>query len=461
VLRFGLIKEENHTANVDNKRLTFSVAADQIIKERFRFHFGYDHRSFVDDLNDRTTNSDLVTVGAQVQVTDKIEVSVKREQNLGDPDPTYPNQTTLTANYKVNSWTKVFLTERLAAAAIMPIGDLSGTGFAGTSSRRETALGVESRFGKYTSVIGRYQIENGSNGADSFAVFGLQNRLPVRKGLALELGFERGFHLAGSGTNFNSATVGLGWTPNDSFKASAHYEFRDRGGNGQLFAIGAAGRLSEGITVLSRMRWSHSAVADRDSSAVDGLAALAIRPLKSDKAGLLFSFNHRSIAQSGVGTAAATRDRLDTAAADGYYQATERLELYGRFALRLAANGQPALPFVSTLTYMTQVRSQYRLTTRVDWAAEMRSIIQPSSHTLRSVYGTELGLWVMPDLRVGTGYNFTRAGEPGLDTAIPNKQGFYFTISSKLSSLFDLFGTSKQGLASADKNTPDSAGGRP
>jgi hypothetical protein len=30
---------------------------------------------------------------------------------------------------------------------------------------------------------------------------------------------------------------------------------------------------------------------------------------------------------------------------------------------------------------------------------------------------------------------------------MPRKQGFYFTISSKLSSLFDLFGTSRVGLA--------------
>src|SRR5207245_700613 len=44
-LRFGLVKENNRTANVDNKRFTFSVAGDQIIKERFRLHFGYDHRT--------------------------------------------------------------------------------------------------------------------------------------------------------------------------------------------------------------------------------------------------------------------------------------------------------------------------------------------------------------------------------------------------------------------------------
>jgi uncharacterized repeat protein (TIGR01451 family) len=455
VLRFGVIKEDNHTANVDNQRLTFSAAGEQVFKERVRLHLGFDHRSFTDDLSNGDVSSNLVTVGAQVQVTDKLDVSIKREQNLGAADPTYPNQTTLAANYKVSSWTKIFLTERLASGAIIPIGDLSQTGFAGTNSRRETALGVESRFGKFTSAVGRYQLENGIGGADSFAVFGLQNRLPIRKGLSLELGFERGFHLAGEGKSFNSATMGFGWTPNDSLKASARYEFRDRGGNGQLFAIGAAGRVNEGITVLSRMRWSRSTYAGRGGEAVDGLAALAIRPLDSDRAGLLFSFNHRSLEQSGAAGLAATRDRLDTAATDGYYQATKRLELYGRVAMRFSANGQPSLPFVSTLTYLTQARAQYRLTSRLDWAAETRLLLQRASQTQRSVYGTELGFWVMPDLRTGVGYNFTRAGEPGLDTVMPRKQGMYFTISSKLSSLFDLFGTSKQGLANGAAGTSD------
>lgn len=447
VLRFGLTKEDNHTANVDNKRLTFSVAGEQIIKERVRLQFGYDHRNFTDDLTGQTTKSDLLTVGAQVQVTDKLDVAIKREQNLGDADPSYPNQTTLSANYKVNLWTKIFLTQRLASAAILPIGDFSQTGFAATGARRETALGVESRFGKYTSVIGRYQMENGASGADSFAVFGLQNRLPVTKELALELSFERGFHLSGNGQSFNSATVGFGWTPNDSFKASARYEFRDRGGNGRMLALGAAGKLTEGITVLSRMRWSKNSFAGRDGSSVDGLAALAIRPLKSDRAGLLFSFNHRSLEQSVLAGAPATRDRLNTAAADGYYQATKRLELYGRFALRFAANGQQDLPFVSTLTYLAQARAQYRLTTRFDWAAETRLIFQPSSRTQRAIYGTELGFWVMPDLRLGLGYNFNSANKPAGGSPIPTRRGLYFAMSSKLSNLFDLFGTSRDGLA--------------
>lgn len=455
VLRLGVTKEVNHTANVDNDRLTFSVAGEHVIKERYRLHFGYDHRRFSDDLTNTSVNSDLVTVGASVHLTEKLDVSIKREQNLGDPDPSYPNQTTIAANYKVNLWTKIFFTQRLASAPIVPIGDFSQTGFASTNARRETAIGVESRFGKYTSVVGRYQLENGVNGADGFAVFGLQNRLPVTKEFSLELGFERGFHLSGEGQSFNSATLGFGWTPNENFKASARYEFRDRGGNGQILSLGAAGKLSEGVTVLSRMRWSRHAFSGRDGSAIDGLAALAIRPLKTDRAGLLFSFNHRSLEQSILSGAPATRDRINTAAADGYFQATNRLELYGRFALRFVANGQADLPFVSTLTYLAQARVQYRLTSRVDWAGETRLILQPSTQSQRTIYGTELGFWAIPDLRLGLGYNFNSATDSAGVSPIPGRRGFYFAISSKLSNLFDLFGTSREGLAPSETKTPE------
>jgi uncharacterized repeat protein (TIGR01451 family) len=450
LLRFSFMNERNHTGTVDNSRNTFSAGWDQIVSDRLRFHLSYDRRRFTDGLSDTSINSNLVTASAEMKVTDKLEVSVKREQNLGEADPTYPNQTTLSATYQLNNWTKFFLTQRLSSAPIRPIGDFTQTGFAFSSARRETAIGVESRFGKYTNVTGRYQLENGISGTDSFAVIGLQNRLPVSKELSLELGFERGFHLAGNGESFNSLSVGFGWQPTKDFRTNARYEFRDRAGRGQLLAFGAAGRLNEGITTLARLQFSRSGFEGRDASSLEGMLALAIRPLKSDRAGLLFSYTHRSLAQDGLEDAAATTDRIDSLATDGYYQVSKDLELYGRFALRFNANSQPGLPFTSTLTYLSQGRVQYRLTPRFDWAGEACFLIQPSSGTSRSVYGTELGFWAMPDLRLGVGYNFTLAGEPNGVILNPAQRGFYFTISSKLSNLFDLFGTSKAGLAPAD-----------
>jgi uncharacterized repeat protein (TIGR01451 family) len=462
LLQFGLMTERNRTDLVDNSRLTYSASWDQTINERVRFHLGYDHRSYSDDLSARSTESNLVTAAVEAQVTDKLNVSVKREQNLGDADPTYPNQTTLAANYAVNQLTRIFFTQRLASAPITPIGDYSNTGFAATSARRETAFGVETRFGKYTSAVGRYQLENGANGTDSFAVVGLQNRIPISDTLALEAGFERGFHLAGDGEAFNSLTGGFAWTPVEDFRATARYEFRDRGGVGQLLAFGAAGRIRPGMTTMARLQYARGNFGGRSGSSLDGMAAIALRPLSTDRVGLLFSYNHRSIFQDDNDNATLPlRDRIDSVSADGYFQATSALELYGRFALRLNANGQPDLPYVSTLTYLTQGRVQYRLSRRFDWAGEARLLLQPSSGTQRAVYGTELGFWVMPDLRVGGGYNFTRAGEPaGVRTGLPARRGFYFTISSKLSNLFDLFGTSKQGLANDRQVGPQSGENR-
>jgi hypothetical protein len=213
-----------------------------------------------------------------------------------------------------------------------------------------------------------------------------------------------------------------------------------------LIAAGAAGKLREGITALSRIQWSRGASGGKSNSSLEGSAALAIRPLKSDRLGVLFSYTHRSLIQDSTSTTP-TRDRFDSLSVDGYNQLTKRLEIYGRFALRLSANGQPQIPFVSTLSLLAQARTQYLVTRRLDWAIETRLLFQPSSSTMRSVYATEAGFWVLPDMRLGVGYNFTTAKEPAGSQVLPTRSGFYFTVSSKLSNLFDLFGTAKAGLA--------------
>jgi hypothetical protein len=249
-------------------------------------------------------------------------------------------------------------------------------------------------------------------------------------------------------------TLGFGWQPNSDFRASARYEYRDRGGVGQLFAIAAAGKIREGVTALSRFQFSRGSVQGQSNESVEGTAALAIRPVESDRMGVLFSYTHRSTMQQAA-LSVATRDASDSIATDAYDQLTKRLEVYGHFALRYGANGQPDLPFVSSLSFLTQARAQYLFTRRLDWAVEPRFLFQPSSGTARTTYATEFGYWVLPDLRVGGGYNFTAAKEPVARDLMPTRRGFYFTITSKLSNLFDLLGTAKAGLANSDDKSKD------
>ena len=441
-LLFGATSERNETANVDNGRLTLSAALEQTLSDRVKLHFGFDHRAFNDNLNDKRTNSNLVTIGAEVQVTDKLQFSAKREQNLGEADPTYPNQTTLGATYQLSGRAKLFFTQRLASAPIVPIADFSADGFAGSSSRRETAFGIETQLGSRTAMTSRYQLENGINGTDSFAVIGLQHRLPINKKLSLDLGFERGFRVAGSDKSFNQGTLGFSWQPNSDFRAFARYEYRDRSGVNQLFAAGAAGKITEGITALSRFQMTRGSYAGKSNQAFDGMAALAIRPVNSDRMGLLFSYTHRSTTTADAGVTP-TQDTIDSLSTDAYRQVTRRLEVYGHFALRRSANGDPQLPFVSTLSFLAQARAQYQLTRRLDVAVETRMLFQPSSRTERLTHAAEIGYWVLPDLRLGVGYNFTAAKEPLGASGLPTRRGYYFTVTSKISRLFNLFGTSK------------------
>jgi uncharacterized repeat protein (TIGR01451 family) len=450
-LRFGLLNERNHTSSVDNERTTGSVLWTENIGERLRISLGYDFRRLTDETNDHETNSNLLTVGAEFQATDKLQLSVKREQNLGEADPTYPDQTTIAANYQWNRLTRLFFTQRLASAPIVPISDAGATGFASTGARRETAIGVETRLGRYANLVTRYQIENGANGTDSFAVVGLSNRFALMKELSLDLAYERGIHLAGEGESFNSMSFGFGWQPTDNFRSNARYELRDRGGMGSILTFGAAGRLADNLTTLGRVQLSRAGFGGRDTSSLSATAALAWRPLHTDRLGLLFNYTRRDLTQeatnaTGGALSGVTHDRSDSLSSDVYFQATRDLELYGRFALKFNNTGSPELASVSTLTYMAQGRAAYRFGRYLDAAGELRLLDQPSSRTRRTSFGTELGFWVLPDLRVGGGYNWTGANEPAGGLVVGGRRGFYFNISSKLSNLFDLFGKSRESL---------------
>ena len=338
-----MIEERNSTENVNNSRTTASLGWTQVISDRLRLNFGYDYRHYSDEAGGREVDSQLVTAGADWHATDKLELSVKHEQNLGEADPTYPTQTTFSATYQVKPWAQLFLTQRLASAAIMPISDASLTGFAASEARHETAIGIQSKLGRYTTLGGRYQLENGINGTDSYAIIGLQNRIPVTDVLSLEVGYERGFHMAGNGASFNNVTLGASWLPTENFRSSVRYELRDRGGMGQLFAVGAAGRLGDGITTMARFQFARSLFSNRQSEVVDGTVAMAFRPVESDRYGMLLSYRHRSLMQDGTGGLAPTRQRADVLSADGYYQVADGLELYGRFAAKVSADGDARL----------------------------------------------------------------------------------------------------------------------
>ncbi len=162
----------------------------------------------------------------------------------------------------------------------------------------------------------------------------MTNRLPVNKELALDLGYERGFHIAGAGESFNAGHLGFAWQPVEDFRTTGRYEMRDRGGVGSVLTLGAAGRLGDNVTSLGRFQLSRTDFQGRKGSAMAATGALAWRPLHRDSMGLLFSYTRRDLSQENGAGQGETRDRSDTLSTDGFYQASRNVELYGRFALK-------------------------------------------------------------------------------------------------------------------------------
>ena len=77
----------------------------------------------------------------------------------------------------------------------------------------------------------------------------------------------------------------------------------------------------------------------------------------------------------------------------------------------------------------------------IDGAIEERYIWQPASDSHRNGTALEIGFWPIADARVALGYNFQDTRDPyGRDLQGRDK-GVYLTLSTKLSHLFDLFGS--------------------
>jgi hypothetical protein len=441
-LLFGLGDERNKTDLVDNQRFTASLEWTEEIKRSIAVGLGYSHRDLEDRVRSLDISSHLLHATSTWQPTSRASFMIRREQNLGTADLTYPTQTVLNGRYRLAEQTRLFFTQRFGSAPIVPLGDTRGSGFASLATRSETSVGLESTFRRATSFATRYQIENGINGTDSFALIGLMNRLPVRKDLSVDFGLEHGFHVKGDGKSFNSASTGLAWTPGNRLRATTRYELRDREGYGSILSGGLAGRLFDGVTAVSSVQLSRASYTGRQSDATHAMAGVAMRPRSSDRTGVLFSYTLRRSDLPSWDRYPGQFERIGLASMDGYVRPFGFLEVFGKFAMSQRESGEELNQLVGTSTYLWQARLQERFLRYFDAALEGRHVYQPVTNSDGTSAGAELGVWVIPDLRVGLGYNFRGNEAIGVNFLTePVRRGVYLVFSAKLASMFDLFGT--------------------
>lgn len=441
---------------VDNTLETFRAGIQQRIGKA-TFGVDYVNRSREDRVNDTFEGdaSQLVS-SLGLPITPSLAFLAKNELNLGDDDdPLYPNRTTLGLNWDAYPGVTVQLAHQFFDGGI--VGDDSIT-------RLDTIL--SHKLGNSTDLTGRYSVISGFNGLTGQGAVGLNHRWVISPGLRLNLGYEHTFSNqskeTAAGDRFNQPytpgqtaaalsllggdvyTVGLEYTDNPAFKASARFQHRTGSGNDNtVITASAAGKLSQSLTALARFEQANFA-----NQGIEGLRdsirlnlGMAYRNPFNDRWNALMRYEYRQNPYSTPDTSQFDRG-VDTDehvfSGEAIYAPSWRWEFYGKAALRYS-NTESGIIDNSSTTILSQLRTSYRLGYRTDLAVEGRWIGQSATDFSETGVAVELGYYVTPDLRLALGYSFGSVDDRDFNR-YRSEDGVYFGVNFKVNELFNGFG---------------------
>ncbi|MBD2003003.1 MULTISPECIES: hypothetical protein [Cyanophyceae] len=420
----------------------------------------YVNRSRDDRLGD-TFDSDAsqIVSRANIPLSRALTFRAQNELNLDDSDPLYPNRTTFGLDYEVMEGVSLRLAHQFVNTRVF-----------GRDSISSLDTIVEQKIGENTSITGRYSIISGFNSITGQGAVGLNHTWAIAPGLRVLLGYEHifsdQFGRTAAGQRFaqpyatgqsasalgivggDAYSVGLEYTDNPNFQASARVEHRTgSGGNNTVIAAGAAGKLSPSLTALFRYQQANGAnqLLRALGDTVDIKLGMAYRNPVSDKFNALLSYEYRrnpsTIPETLLlGTGTGYTDHVF--AAEAIYAPSWRWEFYGKGAVRQSETYLSNNFSNSSTVFLTQMRVTYRLGYRWDVAGEGRWIGQPDVNFNETGFAVEAGYYVTPDLRASLGYSFGSVDDRDF-SGYRSDGGIYFGLTLKVNELFGGFGRQK------------------
>ncbi|MFO0210848.1 MAG: OmpA family protein, partial [Pseudanabaena sp.] len=408
-----------------------------------------------------TSNSTQLRSRLSLPIAENLKLTAQNEVSLSaTADVVIPDRSVLALD-----WTIVQgLTARIGQQWFQ-----SGS-LAGTSITSADLLG-EYKLGSDTSLTGRYSLLSGINNTSTQGSVGLNHRWQILSGLRLNFGYERIFGdftpTTTTGTPFlqpfavgqssssltfqsgDSYNIGIEYTDNPDFKASAKFENRsDRNSSNTVFTAAALGKLSPAFTLL--FNYQQSTAANQLIAGLGTIASLkvglAYRDPQDDKFNALLRYEYRqnpnTIPDSILlGSGSGFSD--NTLALEGIYAPNWQWEFYGKFALRNSTT-TIARDFIATsLTTLSQFRLTYRLGYNFELVGETRILNQPTASYSEVGLVGELGYYLTPNLRLAAGYSSGSINADRDYSGTRSAGGLYAGITVKLNELFDGFGLQK------------------
>ncbi|MDZ7958474.1 MAG: TonB-dependent receptor [Aulosira sp. DedQUE10] len=446
-------------SKVDNSLTTISAGIQQKLGSA-TVNVDWIHRNRDDRIatNALRSNSDQLRSRLSIPLANNLTFQAQNETTLSSTkDAVYPDRTILGLNWAVIPGINVSLAQQFYSG-----GQLSGNSITSLSVNGEHKLGTD------TTITGRYSILGGANELTTQGAIGLNNRWSIAPGLRLNLAYEHVFgsffQRTGAGQQFaqpfapgqsassigfdggDSYSVGLEYSDNPDFQASARYEHRSSsGGSNTLISAGATGKISPSLTALVRYQQANSS-----NQRLTGLGdtvnlkvGLAYRDPSDDKFNALLRYEYRQNPSSIPDTillGSGTGSQDHTFALEAIYAPNWQWEFYGKYALRQSTTYLASDLAGTSTVNLAQFRATYRLGYSMDLVGEAR-VINQSNYT-ETGFVIEAGYYLSPNLRVAAGYVFGQVDDRDF-SGTRSAGGPYLGLTLKLNELFDGFGQQK------------------
>ncbi|WP_414621401.1 hypothetical protein [Calothrix sp. CCY 0018] len=445
---------------VDNSLTTISAGVVQRIGKA-NLAVDWIKREREDRITPETLSRDSSQLRSRlnVPIAKKLSFLAQNETTISDnADAVFPDRTIVGLNWQAIPGINLSLTQQFYTR-----GQFDG------NSITSFNVNGEHKFGEDTSVTGRFSVLGGADRVTTQGALGLKQGVTIAPGLRLNLAYEHVFGdffgINGSGVQFaqpfainqstaalgfadsDSYSVGLEYTDNPDFKASARFERRSSSsGNNTVISAGATGKISSSLTALARYQQAGSS--NQTLQALGDTAnlrvGLAYRNPKNDKLNALMRYEYRknpsTIPESILfGSGSGAQDH--TFAIETIYAPNWQWEFYGKYALRNSTTYLANDFSSSNSTNLGQLRATYRLGYSWDLVGEARVITQ-SDYT-ETGFVVEAGYYLTPNLRVAGGYAFGDIDDRDFDGS-RSASGPYLGVTMKLNQLFSGFGLQKR-----------------
>lgn len=370
-----------------------------------------------DPATSESAASRLVSAGASLRLSEKLDGSLERQQVVwGSALTDYPTRTALGLGWKVTDGIRSFLKEEFDQSDL------------GDSSR--TVIGLESTLSRRTVMESRYSLEDALHGSRGMAHLGLRTRLPLNQDWLGDASLERVVTTTGISTgDFTALGIGAEYLP-ARVKFSTRYELR-LGETEDTHAVTGAGatRITDAVSLFTRQRL-FLVDPDHERARVDGdgLIGLAFRPVEDDS--LNFLLKLQAFKGDALRSAGSPRARSYLALFETNYEPVAKLHLLGRLATKESLDTFEGRTF-SSRTWLVETRALLDIGTRFNAGVSARVLDQLATGITVTGLGFEGGFRIARDTWLVGGYNITGFEESGFGDNDRRSIGPFFSVRFK------------------------------